>query len=154
MPHGPPPPSSRSNRPQSSGVAMTRMSRIPASIVALVLGDNIFFGHGLSAVLEAAAERSSGAMIFAYQVRDPEIRRRLIRLAAWWTSVCRSMVSACQERECYRSRQIEHADRRATTSLPRQSHRHVQVCGTQCPDIREGYHHRTETAGRLHRAEG
>jgi glucose-1-phosphate thymidylyltransferase len=40
--------------------------------VALVLGDNIFFGQGLSHILQRAAARSSGATIFGYQVRDPE----------------------------------------------------------------------------------
>jgi glucose-1-phosphate thymidylyltransferase len=39
---------------------------------ALVLGDNIYFGHGLSAVLQTAAARQSGATIFAYSVTDPE----------------------------------------------------------------------------------
>ena len=38
----------------------------------LVLGDNIFFGHGLSEVLEQARQRHSGATVFAYQVADPE----------------------------------------------------------------------------------
>src|SRR5437660_4015445 len=40
--------------------------------VALVLGDNIFFGQGLSELLARAAQRTGGATIFAYQVRDPE----------------------------------------------------------------------------------
>jgi glucose-1-phosphate thymidylyltransferase len=40
--------------------------------VALILGDNIFFGHGLTELLKHAVERKSGATIFAYQVRDPE----------------------------------------------------------------------------------
>jgi glucose-1-phosphate thymidylyltransferase len=38
----------------------------------LVLGDNIFFGHGLPDVLDRARERRSGATVFAYQVADPE----------------------------------------------------------------------------------
>jgi glucose-1-phosphate thymidylyltransferase len=40
--------------------------------VALVLGDNLFFGHGLPEILQRAAARATGATIFAYQVRDPE----------------------------------------------------------------------------------
>jgi glucose-1-phosphate thymidylyltransferase len=40
--------------------------------VALVLGDNIFFGHGLPDDLRRAARRKTGATVFAYQVRDPE----------------------------------------------------------------------------------
>ena len=39
---------------------------------ALILGDNIFFGHGLSELLVKAAQLSKGAKIFAYQVRDPQ----------------------------------------------------------------------------------
>jgi glucose-1-phosphate thymidylyltransferase len=40
--------------------------------VALVLGDNVFHGHGLPDHLRAAAGRSTGATVFAYYVRDPE----------------------------------------------------------------------------------
>ncbi|MDD5302774.1 MAG: glucose-1-phosphate thymidylyltransferase RfbA [Elusimicrobia bacterium] len=40
--------------------------------VALVLGDNIFYGHGLPEHLHAAAEQTSGATVFAYHVKDPE----------------------------------------------------------------------------------
>jgi len=40
--------------------------------VALVLGDNIFYGHGFQDMLKTAAQRQEGALIFAYQVMDPE----------------------------------------------------------------------------------
>jgi glucose-1-phosphate thymidylyltransferase len=40
--------------------------------VAMVLGDNIFYGHGLPEVLRRAAARDTGATILAYTVRDPQ----------------------------------------------------------------------------------
>ena len=40
--------------------------------VALILGDNIFYGHGLTELLHEAAARRSGATVFGYHVRDPE----------------------------------------------------------------------------------
>lgn len=40
--------------------------------VALILGDNIFFGHGLPDLLKKAANLSTGSIIFAYEVIDPE----------------------------------------------------------------------------------
>jgi glucose-1-phosphate thymidylyltransferase len=40
--------------------------------VCLILGDNIFFGHGLPDKLRAAARLTEGALIFAYSVRDPQ----------------------------------------------------------------------------------
>jgi glucose-1-phosphate thymidylyltransferase len=39
---------------------------------ALILGDNIFFGHGLPVLLANARSRTTGATVFAYQVSDPE----------------------------------------------------------------------------------
>lgn len=40
--------------------------------VAMVLGDNIFYGQGFQPLLKRAAERETGATIFAYPVKDPE----------------------------------------------------------------------------------
>ena len=51
--------------------------RVGAEFIAgdsscLILGDNIFFGQGLSEMLERSASLTEGARIFAYEVRDPE----------------------------------------------------------------------------------
>ena len=49
--------------------------------VALALGDNVFYGHGFPELLRSAAERPTGATIFAYRVRDAE-RYGVVELAA------------------------------------------------------------------------
>ena len=38
----------------------------------MVLGDNIFFGHGLPKILERADAKASGGTVFGYRVADPE----------------------------------------------------------------------------------
>jgi len=45
---------------------------IGSDSVAMVLGDNIFYGTGFSKTLKVAAEKSQGATVFAYKVKDPE----------------------------------------------------------------------------------
>ncbi|MDC2866197.1 glucose-1-phosphate thymidylyltransferase RfbA [Bacillus sp. BP-3] len=40
--------------------------------VALILGDNLFYGHGLTKLLQNAVERQEGATVFGYYVNDPE----------------------------------------------------------------------------------
>jgi len=42
------------------------------SPASLILGDNLFFGHGLTEQLRRAAQRTDGATIFGYQVQDPQ----------------------------------------------------------------------------------
>jgi glucose-1-phosphate thymidylyltransferase len=60
-------------RPEGLAQAFVIARRfIGSERAALVLGDNIFYGHGLPEQLRAASERSTGATVFAYRVRDPE----------------------------------------------------------------------------------
>ncbi|MDT7044072.1 glucose-1-phosphate thymidylyltransferase RfbA [Candidatus Nitronereus thalassa] len=40
--------------------------------VSLILGDNIFYGHGLSSILQQEAQETKGATVFGYLVKDPE----------------------------------------------------------------------------------
>lgn len=42
------------------------------SPVAMILGDNLYFGHGLSQIVEEAARLKQGARVFAYEVKDPD----------------------------------------------------------------------------------
>jgi glucose-1-phosphate thymidylyltransferase len=60
-------------RPEGLAQAFTIGRRfVGKDRVALVLGDNIFYGHGLSEQLRIAAQRPTGATVFAYRVHDPE----------------------------------------------------------------------------------
>ena len=45
---------------------------IGAVRVALILGDNIFYGNGFGQILQSAEQNTTGATVFAYEVRDPE----------------------------------------------------------------------------------
>ncbi len=62
-------------QPRPNGLAeafVIGRSFIGDDTVALVLGDNIFYGHGLTEALTGAAERAAGALVFAYWVSQPE----------------------------------------------------------------------------------
>jgi glucose-1-phosphate thymidylyltransferase len=62
-------------QPEPGGIAQAFLigrDFIGRSPVALALGDNLFYGHGLPESLRRASERTEGATIFAYFVRDPE----------------------------------------------------------------------------------
>jgi glucose-1-phosphate thymidylyltransferase len=60
-------------RPEGLAQALTiAASFIGDDDVTLILGDNIFYGHGLPALLESASAREAGATVFAYHVHDPE----------------------------------------------------------------------------------
>ena len=61
-------------QPKPEGIAQAFLvgrEFIAGDRVALVLGDNIFHGHDLSALLQSAAAREEGATVFAYPVNDP-----------------------------------------------------------------------------------
>jgi len=66
---------SYAEQPKPEGIAQAILiagEHFGPAPLALVLGDNIFYGHGMVEILAAAAQRTSGATVFAYHVNDPE----------------------------------------------------------------------------------
>lgn len=62
-------------QPEPAGIAQAFLISeqfIDGDSVALILGDNIFFGHDFPVQLRSAASRQEGATVFAYHVNDPE----------------------------------------------------------------------------------
>ena len=63
------------SQPRPAGIAEALLigeTFIGGESVALILGDNVFYGHGLPEHLRTAAARDEGATVFAYYVRDPQ----------------------------------------------------------------------------------
>jgi len=76
-------------QPSPDGLAQAFLigeSFLGGSHSALILGDNIFYGHDLSARLNQASGRPDGATIFAYHVADPE-RYGVVEFDAHWRAV-------------------------------------------------------------------
>ncbi len=66
---------SYAEQPEPGGLAQAFLigeEFIGSDRVALILGDNIFYGHGMPELLRNGVDRAKGATVFAYRVRDPE----------------------------------------------------------------------------------
>ncbi len=77
-------------QPSPDGLAQAFIigeSFINGDACALVLGDNIFYGHGFSTLLQQAAGEQEGASVFAYWVRDPE-RYGVVQFDAKGNALC------------------------------------------------------------------
>ena len=78
------------SQPSPDGLAQAFIigeSFINGDACALVLGDNIFYGHGFSTLLQQAAGEQEGASVFAYWVRDPE-RYGVVQFDAKGNALC------------------------------------------------------------------
>ncbi len=76
-------------QPQPNGLAQAFVigrSFVGTSSVSLILGDNIFYGHDFSEVVQRSARQSSGATVFGYYVKDPE-RYGVVEFDVNWNAV-------------------------------------------------------------------